>query len=66
MVASLFSLIKFNCSNLNLAHPDSSSAASFRIHNDGISISKGITASIPYTKEHRVAFVEVLIVVRCA
>ena len=63
MVASLFSLIKFNCSNLNLAHSNSSSFASSRIRSDEISISKDITASIPYTKEYGVVFMEVLTMV---
>jgi len=64
MTTSLFSSIKFNHSNLNLAHSDSSSSTSFKIRNDEISTSKGITTSIPYAKEYGVEFVEVLIVVQ--
>jgi hypothetical protein len=66
MVASLISSIKFNYLNLNITHFDSSSSVSFRIHSDKIFVSKDITASIPYTKEYRVVFVQVLIVVRYA
>jgi len=63
MTTSLFSSIKFNHSNFNLAHSDSSSSTSFRIRNDEIFIFKGITTSITYAKEYGVEFVEVLIMV---
>jgi hypothetical protein len=66
MAASIISPIKFNYLNLNITHFDSSSSVSFRIYSDKISVSKNITAFIPYTKEYRVVFVQVLIVVRYA
>jgi len=51
IVARLFSLIRFNCSNFSYTHSNSSSFAFIRTFNDGISISKGINTFIPYTKE---------------
>jgi len=46
-VVILFSLIRFNCSYLTFAHSTSSSSKSINTLNEGISTSKGITASIP-------------------